>query len=179
MITFKNIYGVDNLSKVATSIKRDKCDKELLNSNLDASEKRPNICYWGPRDADSVVVIANHITGNYNSADNGYFRFVEATIPLPSPDLCPYDYYADVLHWCLLRFGDSNVTSLEVHLDEEIDHCHALFIPRQTFHPQMGDSIPVGLCEVSSQSSIDYLNHDFQDEIGRRWEEILLMPTED
>lgn len=178
MIRFNYIYGADNLSEVARSIKHNTDEKILPNSNKNLSEKRPNICFWGPQDSDSVIAIANHITGNYHFTDNGYFRFVEAIIPLPHPDICPHDYYSEVLHWCLQRFGVSNVILMEVHLDEGIDHCHVLFIPRQTIYHEWGNPTPVGLCEISTQSSIDYINRDFQGEIGCEWEKVL-MPTED
>jgi hypothetical protein len=57
-------------------------------------------------------------------------RVVEAVFSLPRNSTIDHrSYFADCTQWIGERFGESNILSSDVHLDEAAPHCHVLFLP--------------------------------------------------
>ena len=62
-----------------------------------------------------------------------YCQAVEIVFSLPAETAIDTQrYFADCFKWCCLRFGNENILSADVHLDESTPHCHALIAPIQS-----------------------------------------------
>jgi hypothetical protein len=62
-----------------------------------------------------------------------YCQAVEIVFSLPAETaIDTHRYFTDCFTWCCLRFGNENILSADVHLDESTPHCHALIAPIQS-----------------------------------------------
>ena len=83
--------------------------------------------------AAKALQLMESIGTNPGKMRRDYCQAVEIVFSLPAGTAIDTQrYFADCFTWCCLRFGNENILSADVHLDESTPHCHALIAPIQS-----------------------------------------------
>jgi len=83
--------------------------------------------------AAKALQLMESIGTNPGKMRRDYCQAVEIVFSLPAETAIDTQrYFADCFTWCCLRFGNENILSADVHLDESTPHCHALIAPIQS-----------------------------------------------
>jgi Plasmid recombination enzyme len=130
-LKFRKIKSDGRVFAAGRHNKRELQHERGAESHIDARRSELNYCLAGEitargvRDAAMRAIAA---TGRTMRKDG--VRVVEVVFSLSRNSTIDHrSYFADCTQWVGERFGDANILSSDVHLDESAPHCHVLFLP--------------------------------------------------
>lgn len=130
--------------------------------NIDRSRSSLNYTLCGAPGARSIVEGAKtkmQLAGQKKLRKNGVAG-LEALFSLAVSSAIDHRaYFSQCLEWCKNQFGESNILSADVHLDEAAPHCHILILP-------LIDGRMKGSEMIGKRSDLQALQKSFQEQVA-------------
>jgi hypothetical protein len=125
------------LAVAAKHNKRELVQELEERGRIDPKKTHLNYPIAGFVDSAGVVAMALQLMESIGiSSDKmrrDYCQAIEIIFSLPANTTIDIKrYFFDCFAWSCARFGDENILSVDVHLDESTPHCHALIAPIQS-----------------------------------------------
>ncbi len=143
---------------------REHCEWAADVGGVDASRSERNYTIAGARDSDGVMVLAQGRARavGFRPKRKDYTQAIEVVFSLPAEsEIGRAEYFAACVAWCAGRFGDENILSADVHLDQAVPHCHALIAPIQA-----GEWVGHKLLQ---QDAYKAMRDDFQEAVAGKY----------
>jgi hypothetical protein len=124
------------LESAAKHNKRELVQELEARGRIDGDRVALNYSIAGAGDVAAVIALALQLmTGIGTSPDKmrrDYCQAIEIVFSLPaSTKIDTAHYFAACVEWSREQFGEGNILSADVHLDEAAPHCHILIAPIQ------------------------------------------------
>jgi Plasmid recombination enzyme len=130
-LAFAKLKGGGRVLAAARHNKRELQLERGATSHINAQRSMLNYCLAGNGTAagiDDATKRAIAATGRTLRKDA--VRVIEAVFSLPRNSAIDHrSYFVGCTRWIAERFGEANILSSDVHLDEAAPHCHVLFLP--------------------------------------------------
>lgn len=149
VILFKKLKGGAIVRAAAQHNKRLISNELGSGSHIDTARSCLNYCLAGPQTPHGVADLARdrmHTAGVLKLRSDAV-RAIEIVCSLPAHSQVDFrGYFERAVAWAAQRFGESNLLSADVHLDEGARHCHMLVLP--LINGRMNGSAMVGSRET-------------------------------
>jgi hypothetical protein len=131
-IRFKPLVGGGIILKAARHNTRELQNENGANGHIDSCRSALNVCLRGEAAARAIDHAAKHMLAGagITKQRKGGVQAIEVVFSLPvATSIDVYAYFEDCTRWAGGRFGENNVISSVIHLDEAAPHCHVLIVP--------------------------------------------------
>lgn len=101
-------------------------------SHIDAARICLNETIAGPDTPEAVAALALKLMtdAGVNKLRKDHAQAIELLFSLaPGTTIKIVDYFRRCVAWARGRFGDANILSADIHMDESAPHCHVLILP--------------------------------------------------
>jgi hypothetical protein len=131
-LAFAKLKGGGRVLAAARHNKRELQSERGAASHIDARRSSMNYCLAGQITAKGIDNAAKQMLSDagITTLRKDAVRVIEAVFSLPSKSEIDHRaYFGGCTRWAGERFGNANMLSSDVHLDEAAPHCHVLFVP--------------------------------------------------
>jgi Plasmid recombination enzyme len=131
-LAFAKLKGGGRVLAAARHNKRELQNERGAASHIDEQRSSLNYCLAGEITAKGIDAAAKRRLSDagITTLRKDAVRVIEAVFSLPSRSAIDHRaYFTDCTRWVGERFGNANMLSSDVHLDEAAPHCHVLFVP--------------------------------------------------
>jgi hypothetical protein len=131
-LAFAKLKGGGRVLAAARHNKRELQSERGAASHIDAQRSSLNYCLAGEITAKGIDAAAKQKLSDagITTLRKDAVRVIEAVFSLPGKSEIDHRaYFTDCTKWIRERFGEGNLLSSDVHLDEAAPHCHVLFVP--------------------------------------------------
>jgi len=162
VLRFGKIKGEGHLLAAARHNKRELQAKHGATSHINARLSHMNYCIAGEKAASAITAKAERMQSDagITKPRKDAVQAIEVLFSLPIAKIGDQErYFADCTRWIGERFGQANILSSDVHLDEAMPHCHVLVMPLRNGRMQ-GSSMIGGLAQLLA------IREDFHSKVG-------------
>ena len=131
-------------------------------SHIDASRSRLNFSLRGESTPEAINDVARRKmdAAGIIKLRKDAIRAIEILFSLPfKSTIDPRDYFEHCKRWAGDRFGQENILSSDVHLDESCPHCHVLILP-------LRDGRMVGSAMIGGRAQLIETRKHFNDNVA-------------